>query len=269
MESVEVTGSRVRGLAEGATAQPMLTLTGTDIDRTGAQSISDVLRYIPQVSAFTTGQGNTQATVTTLINTQTGATTLGAAAGAIDATAGRVTATIRGAPAGATLLLIDGKRVPRNSQARSGDGYDLNGIPLAAVERIEVLLDGASSVYGADAMGGVINVILKKNYRGTEVRLGYENSFDTDSGVRTASLSLRFLRRQTPRSCHRFLRSTPIRSPSVTGPSPRVTTGVPMVARIIATPPPRWCRPREPHRHCRVAGSDHDAGRHSLRHAGH
>ncbi len=189
LETVQITGTRVRGLLEGSTAQPVLTIDSAQIDRTGAQSIGDLLRYIPQVSAFTTGQGNTQATTTTLINVQTGTTTLGAAAGTVDAAAGRVTATIRGAPAGATLLLIDGKRVPKNSQKSSGDGYDLNGIPLAAVERIEVLLDGASSVYGADAMGGVINVILKKNYRGTELRLGYENTFDSDAGVRTASLS--------------------------------------------------------------------------------
>jgi len=189
MEALEITGSRVRGLVEGATAQPVLTLTSVEIDRTGAQSIGDVLRYIPQVSAFTTGQANTQASITRNVNQITGATLLGATASAIDATAGRVTATIRGAPAGATLLLIDGRRAPKNNQARSGDGYDLNGIPLSAVERIEVLLDGASSIYGADAMGGVINIILKKNYRGTELRLGYENTFDTDSAVLSGSVS--------------------------------------------------------------------------------
>jgi len=189
LEDYTVTGTRVRGLLEGSTAQPVLTIDSAQIDRTGAQSIGDLLRYIPQISAFTTGQASTQVTVTTLINVQTGTTTLGGAAGTIDASAGRVTATIRGAPAGATLLLIDGKRVPKNSQKASGDGYDLNGIPLAAVERIEVLLDGASSIYGADAMGGVINVILKKNYRGTELRLAYENTFDSDAGVRTVSLS--------------------------------------------------------------------------------
>ena len=189
MESLQVTGTRVRGLAEGATAQPVLIMTSAEIDRTGAQSIGDLLRYIPQVSAFTTGQANTQNQRNALVSVATGATTFTAGATQISGTAGLVTATIRGAPAGATLLLIDGKRAPKNNQSRSGDGFDLNGIPLAAVERIEVLLDGASSIYGADAMGGVINVITKKNYRGTEVRFGYENTFDTDVGVRTASLS--------------------------------------------------------------------------------
>ncbi len=189
LEAVQVTGSRLRGLLAGASAQPVLTLDREDIERTGAMSIGDVLRYIPQVSASTTGQGNTQAQPVSVINFTTGGISQAASSAQLDGTAGRVTATLRGSPAGATLLLIDGKRAPKNNQANSNDGYDLSGIPLAAVERIEVLLDGASSIYGADAMGGVINVILKKNYRGTEVRLGYDNTFDTDSGVLTGSFS--------------------------------------------------------------------------------
>jgi outer membrane receptor protein involved in Fe transport len=189
LNQFEVTGTRLRGLLDGATAQPILTMSAADIDRTGAQSIGDLLRYIPQVSAFTTGQASTQNQRNAFINTQTGATAFAPGTTQISGTAGLVTATIRGAPAGATLLLVDGKRAPKNNQSRSGDGFDLNGIPLAAVERIEVLLDGASSIYGADAMGGVINVITKKHYAGSEVRVSYENAFDTDVGVRTAGLS--------------------------------------------------------------------------------
>jgi iron complex outermembrane recepter protein len=192
LSEVSVTGTRLRGLLEGATAQPVLTFDAAQIDRTGAQSIGDVLRYIPQVSAFTLGQGQTQNARNQTINLQTGQITPFAGSTQIAGTAGIVTATLRGAPAGATLLLIDGKRTPKNNQSRSGDGFDLNGIPLAAVERIDVLLDGASSIYGADAMGGVINVILKKRYQGSEVRLGYENTFDSDVAVTTASLSTGF-----------------------------------------------------------------------------
>lgn len=189
LEKLEVTGSRLRGLLDGATAQPVLSLDSAAIDLMGAQSIGDVLRNIPQLSSVTTGQANTQNQRNSLVNTVTGATTYQAGTTQIGASAGLVSATLRGAPAGATLLLIDGKRAPKNNQARSGDGFDLNGVPLAAIERIEVLLDGASSIYGADAMGGVINVITKRNYQGSEVRLGYENTFDTDAGVRTASVS--------------------------------------------------------------------------------
>ncbi len=189
MQELEVTGTRLRGLLAGATAQPIFSLGAAEIDRTGAQSLGDLLRYIPQVSTFTTGQAATMPTRNLLLNTVTGATTQTAGSTQIDGAAGRTTATLRGAPAGGTLLLIDGRRAPKNNQARSNDGYDLNGIPLAAIERVEVLLDGASSIYGADAIGGVINIVLKKNYRGTEVRLGYENTFDGDAGIVSGSLT--------------------------------------------------------------------------------
>lgn len=189
MELVEVTGTRLRGLLAGATAQPIVTFTSAEIDRTGAQSLGDLLRYIPQVSSFTTGQASTPPTRGQLVNTLTGVTTQTASTPQIDGSAGRTTATLRGAPAGGTLLLIDGRRAPKNNQSRGNDGYDLNGIPLAAIDRVEVLLDGASSIYGADAMGGVINIVLKKNYRGTEVRVGFENTFEQDAGVVTTSLT--------------------------------------------------------------------------------
>ncbi len=184
-----VSSTRLRGLLSDATAQPVLIIDRAQIDRTGVQSIGELLRYIPQVSAFTTGQANTQNGTVTSVNLATGALTTYGAPKSMSHTAGMVTGTLRGAPAGATLLLVDGKRVPKNNQSSGGDGFDLSGIPLAAVERIEVLLDGASSLYGADAMGGVINVILKKNYSGTDARVGYENTFDSDAGVVTGSLS--------------------------------------------------------------------------------
>jgi iron complex outermembrane receptor protein len=97
---------------------------------------------------------------------------------------------LRGGSQTETLLLVDGKRVPLTGLRNSGgNGYDLGGIPLSAVERVEVLLDGASAIYGADAINGVINVILKKRYSGTEVRFNYDNTFDTDAAVKTASLT--------------------------------------------------------------------------------
>jgi iron complex outermembrane receptor protein len=190
LAEVEVTGSRVRGLLAGATAQPVLSLSALDIENTGAQSLADVFRYIPQVSSFTLGQQLNAPRVTRLVDGSTGQT-IGFASSfdGMSGSAGRVSASLRGTAGDGTLLLVDGRRVPKNNQSSGGDGYDLNGIPLAAIERIEVLLDGASAVYGADAMGGVINVILKKNYRGTEVRLGYDNTFDKDAGVLTGSLT--------------------------------------------------------------------------------
>lgn len=175
MEEVEVTGSRIRGLLGGATMQPVLTLTSAEIERTGATSLGEVFRYVPQVSSYTEGEF------------QQSPFAFGASTG--NEVSGRVTATLRGAPAGGTLLLINGRRAPRNGQQQGQDGYDLSGIPLSSVERVEVLLDGASAVYGADAVGGVINIILKRNYRSTTLQMSYENTVDTDVNRKTISLT--------------------------------------------------------------------------------
>jgi len=83
-----------------------------------------------------------------------------------------------------TLVLIDGKRVAPDAVAASG-GYefvDLNIIPLAAVERIEVLTDGASAIYGSDAVSGVINIILRKDYQGAEVDTHYTEAPNATGG---------------------------------------------------------------------------------------
>jgi len=175
LDQYDVTGSRIRGLLGEAVVQPVLTLSSQDIERTGATSLGEVFRYVPQISSYTEGQF------------QQSPFAFGASTG--DSTSGRITASLRGSPAGGTLLLINGRRAPRNGQQQGQDGYDLGGIPLSAVERVEVLLDGASAIYGADAVGGVINVILKRNYRSTDVRVSYENTFDTDVNVRSASVS--------------------------------------------------------------------------------
>lgn len=189
LEAVQVTGSRIRGLLEGAAAQPVLTLDSKDIERTGAMSLGDLFRYIPQVSSFSTGQAVTRTAGTNVQAAGSAPVFVPNYTGVNTSAASRTSATLRGSPTDGTLLLVDGRRVPKNNQSAGGDSYDLNGIPLAAIDRIEVLLDGASSLYGADAIGGVINVILKKSYRGDEVRLGYENTFDKDAGVFTASFT--------------------------------------------------------------------------------
>jgi iron complex outermembrane receptor protein len=188
LEVVKVTGTRLRGLLEGATAQPTLVYSSKDIERTGAQSLGDMFRYIPQVSNFSLGHANTRQSGV-FVAVPGSPSVFSPTASSINGASGRTTAALRGGPGDGTLLLVNGRRAPKNNQSAGGDGYDLNGIPLGAVDRIEVLLDGASSIYGADAIGGVINVILKKNYRGTELRLGYENTFDKDAGVFTTSLS--------------------------------------------------------------------------------
>ncbi len=173
-----VTGTRIRGLLGEQSIQPVLTITREQIERYGISSLGEIFRYIPQVSSFELGQ---EIQSPSLIGTP-----------GIDVTSNRITATLRGAPLGGTLLLVNGRRVPKTGQSgglQGNDAYNLGGIPLSAVERVDVLLDGASAVYGADAVGGVINVILRKNYRGTEARINYENTFDSDVSVRTVALT--------------------------------------------------------------------------------
>jgi outer membrane receptor protein involved in Fe transport len=174
---VVVTGTRIRGLLGEQSTQPVLTITREDIDRYGISSIGEIFSYIPQVTSSELGQV-----------TQT-ANRLGL--GSLGVASNRVTATLRGAPAGGTLILVNGRRLPKTGLADGGgnDGYDIGGVPLAAVERIEVLLDGASAVYGADAVGGVINVILRKDYQGTEAQVRYEDTHDRVSSVKNLALT--------------------------------------------------------------------------------
>ncbi len=88
---------------------------------------------------------------------------------------GQATVGLRGLPGNATLLLVDGRRTSTS---------DLNMIPQAAVESIEVLNDGAGAIYGTDAVAGVVNIRLKKNFQGTEFRAFYGNTMDKDISQR-------------------------------------------------------------------------------------
>lgn len=178
MDDFTVTGSRLPLNSGEQPSQPVLSYTARDIERTGATTLGQFWQYIPALSGAATGDQTTSATGDF-------------SAGQASSTSNRTFATIRGGTGfTSTLMLVDGKRVPRTNQQQGGSlGQDLGGIPLSAIERIDVLLDGASAIYGADAMGGVINVILKKRYSGTEVRFVYDNTFDKDAGQWTASLS--------------------------------------------------------------------------------
>ena len=146
LDRVEVTGSRLkRADIEGAV--PVIVIDRASIDASGDVSVADVLRD----STFGSF-GN--------FKPQSGSSAQSLAS--ID---------LRGIGSGRTLVLIDGHRAPNNPMSASS-GADLNAIPLAAVERIEILSDGASAVYGSDAIGGVVNIILRKDFNGVELRYG-------------------------------------------------------------------------------------------------
>ena len=147
LDRIEVTGSRLKR-AEIEGAVPVIVIDRASIDASGDVSVADVLRD----STFASF-GN--------FRPQSGSSAQSLA-----------TVDLRGLGSGRTLVLIDGRRAPTNPMSASS-GSDLNAIPLAAVERIEILSDGASAVYGSDAIGGVVNIILRKDFNGAELRYGY------------------------------------------------------------------------------------------------
>jgi len=96
---------------------------------------------------------------------------------------------LRGLGTNETLILVDGRRLPALVAASFGNSGqpDINGIPISAVERIEVLPSSASAIYGGSAMGGVINIILRKNFTGAELSYNFDNTFSGDAQRRTVS----------------------------------------------------------------------------------
>lgn len=151
MQRVEITGSSIKRVAKEG-ALPVQVIKFDDIQKMGATSAEDVMRLI---SANGTGANNP------VSNNNVFGDDADRMAG------GGSFASLRGLGANSTLVLLNGRRV--STFGKSGNAVDLNSIPMAAIDRIEILKDGASAIYGTDAVGGVINFILKTNYQGTEI----------------------------------------------------------------------------------------------------
>lgn len=174
VEKIVVTGSRIKGVdLEGK--QPLVVINADDIRKSGATSVSELMRQISQTRG---GEGS-------FSTSESGATST-------STPAGQAAASLRGLGPSSTLTLINGRRVAASSFASGTQNFvDVNSIPLAAIERIEVLATGASAIYGADAVAGVINYILKKDYQGAELNLSYGNSFEsTNEGKMNVNLVL-------------------------------------------------------------------------------
>jgi iron complex outermembrane recepter protein len=149
-EQVVVTGTNIRGASD--TAAPSIVFTRADIDRSGAGTLAAFIQTLPQ---------NFSNTAETTIASVAG----GAGDNAVNATG----VNLRGIGSDATLVLMNGHRVaPGNVD---GNFVDLSMIPLSAVERVEIVTDGASAIYGSDAVGGVVNIIMRKDYDGLETRV--------------------------------------------------------------------------------------------------
>lgn len=150
LQEIVVTGTRIRG-ADVDGASPVRTIARQEISTSGATTVMQVLENLP--ANF--GGGISEDTAIS-----------GQDIGNTSSNAGRASGiNLRGLGTGSTLVLIDGHRMPA---ASSGVSPDISMIPLALVERVEVLKDGASPVYGSDAIGGVVNFILRDDFEGQE-----------------------------------------------------------------------------------------------------
>ena len=152
VEEVVVTGSRIAAPNEVSTS-PIQVVTSQEIQRTGLTDVSDILYQLPQLQNNAVGQD--------FSNRTSGLTTPG----------GVTTADLRGLGPNRTLVLIDGKRLGQGTPQTTiaSPAPDLDQIPLALVDHVEVLTGGASSVYGSDAIAGVVNFIMKKNFQGLQI----------------------------------------------------------------------------------------------------
>lgn len=166
LESFSVTGSRIKRI-DSETPQPVVRITEADFKATGFTTLGDAIRAVPAIA----GQS--------LVSTDAGTSF----------TPGVSSFNLRGLGNNNTLVLINGRRAaPFASAGFNGfqTVFDFNSIPTAAVESLEVLKDGASAIYGSDAVAGVINVTFKKNYSGFTSELSYGNTLNTDSAEKSA-----------------------------------------------------------------------------------
>jgi iron complex outermembrane recepter protein len=166
-ERVIVTGSNIP-TAEEVGPNPVLNINRDLINKSGHRSAEALIKDLPVANA----------NGVPLSNNNTGFTP------------GASSISLRGFDPSATLVLIDGRRAAPFPVGQGGtfSFIDLNSIPRGAIESIEVLKDGASTTYGADAVAGVVNIKLYKEYRGVEADVQYGNTLDKDSGLFDASL---------------------------------------------------------------------------------
>ena len=153
VDEIIVTGSQIRGTA--AAGVNVITIDREAIELSGLATTQEILQSVPQNFGDGANEANTS------VGLGAGAQNFGFAS----------SVNLRGLGTDSTLVLLNGRR----SAAGGGAGgfVDLNSIPATAIKRIEVLPDGASAIYGSDAIGGVINVILRNDYEGAETRLRY------------------------------------------------------------------------------------------------
>jgi iron complex outermembrane recepter protein len=170
IEKIEVTGSNIKRI-DAETPSPVTVVTREHIQNSGTRDIAELLR---NVSAASAGSQLDQ-TSNSFSN-------------------GAQTVSLRGLGSAGTLILLNGRRVTPGAYADPNTGnstvYNLNAIPIDAIERIEILKDGASAIYGSDAMAGVVNFILRSNYNGAEASASYSQSAEGEWSSYRASATV-------------------------------------------------------------------------------
>ncbi|GAA4858289.1 TonB-dependent receptor [Luteimonas vadosa] len=176
LDTVTVTGSRIKK-AELEDQVPVQTVTREDIDRTGLTSIADVVQALTASGSALNTKFNSSGNF--------GFPPDGSGVGA-----GSAQVDLRHLGSRRVLVLVDGMRwVNEASASGVGAAVDLNTIPLAIVERIEVLEDGASALYGSDAIAGVVNIITRRNFDGASVSLQYGEYAEGDGATTKADFA--------------------------------------------------------------------------------
>jgi iron complex outermembrane recepter protein len=169
IQRIIVTGSHIP-TAEESGPNPVLRITRDLIEKSGERTAEELIKDLPVANANGVPISNN----------------------ANGPTPGASSISLRGFDTSATLVLIDGRRVAPYPIGAGDNGaqsfVDLNTIPGAAIDSIEVLKDGASTTYGADAIAGVINIRFRHDYRGAEATVEYGNTLDKDSGESSATL---------------------------------------------------------------------------------
>jgi len=172
IEKIEVTGSNIKRI-DTETPSPVTIITREEIRGSGQRDIGELMRGIAAMSAGSQ------------IDQSSNSFSNGAQ-----------TASLRGLGSASTLVLLNGRRMTPSAFADPNTGnstvYNLNAVPIDAIDRIEILKDGASAIYGSDAMAGVINIILRKDYQGAEVSTSYSMNEDSEWGTYRASATVGF-----------------------------------------------------------------------------
>jgi len=168
VERVEVTGSNIKRI-DGETSLPVEVIQRGDIDKIGVTTAAELLQKITaNVGGLTDGAS---------ISDQMGAQR------------GFNGANLRGLGVSSTLVLLNGRRLANFASPGDNAGVDLNTIPAGAIERVEVLKDGASAIYGTDAMGGVINFITRRDFQGVNLNAYTASTREGGGGKRTATFT--------------------------------------------------------------------------------